>query len=299
MGRQIEHFIGNYLNIMAAITPKHVGKLGFKLFCRPARRRIKARDQQFLDSSEMFSFQHRAIRIQGYRWGSGPKKILLLHGWQSHSGRWKKLVHTFPASDYTVYAIDAPGHGRSGGNFFTAPLYGEVIMKAGEQIGKLHSIVGHSLGAFSTLYAISEFGRPVAKRLIIMATPGKAVDFVSYFKRRLGLNKNVLKHIRNHFEKEIGRPYEDFTISRFAKNLDIPGLIFHDKGDRFTPFGYAGQLNRQWPNSKLLATQGLGHNLFSDEINAEILAFISNQSTKPVNKVADNTGSKLINVSSI
>lgn len=277
MRRKIERTIGSYLNTVADMAPNHVGRIGYKLFGKPVKKKIKPTEQQFLDRSKAISFKYNEAKIRGYKWGNGPKKILLLHGWQSHSGRWKELVRLFPISYYTVYAIDAPGHGQSGGHFFSAPLYGKVIMQFGKQIGKLDTIIGHSLGAFSTLYAVSRFNLPKTKRLVIIGTPGKAEDFLSYFKQRLDLNTKALRCIRNYFEKETGVDLENLAISRFAEQLDLPGLIIHDRNDRFAPFPHAEELDRKWSGADLIATKGLGHNLSSDEVNNEIFDFVSGQ----------------------
>lgn len=153
-------------------------------------------------------------------------------------------------------------------------------MQLGTKVGELDAIIGHSLGAFSTLYAISGFNMPKTERLVVIGTPGKAEDFLSYFKQRLGLNKKALRCIRNYFEKETGLVLEDLAISRFAEQLDLPGLIIHDRNDRFAPFAYAKELDRKWTDADLIATQGLGHNLLSDEVNNEIFDFVRGQYVK-------------------
>ena len=73
--------IGATINIMAYIAPRYAGKLGFNIFCRPLRTPVKAHHKTFLESSEKFSFNYQGSCIQGYRWGTGEKKVLLLHGW--------------------------------------------------------------------------------------------------------------------------------------------------------------------------------------------------------------------------
>jgi pimeloyl-ACP methyl ester carboxylesterase len=274
MRQIITKWIGAYINAMSHIVPGSAGKFGFRIFGRPVRRRVKPGERKFLDSSGRFTFIHRDIRISGYRWGSGEKKILLLHGWQSHSGRWKQLVNALHGHGFTIYAFDAPGHGFSEGKLFTAPLYGDVIFRFGREAGPFHTIAGHSLGAFSALYAISHFRQLKAGRLVIMATPGEVKDFVTYFRQRLSLNKKSLDAIRSHFETEFGRPYEEFSITKFAEHLDVPGLIIHDKTDKFAPYKYAEQLHEKWRGSRLAATDNLGHNLLSHEVTQMVLNYI-------------------------
>ena len=273
--RKIERTIGKYLNTMATIAPVHTGKVGLKLFGRPAKRPIKPADQQFLDSSKSISFTYNKLSIRGYQWGNGAKKVLLLHGWQSHSARWYEIIRAFPLNGYTFYAIDAPGHGQSGGNFFSAPLYAGVIKQFCDQTGKMDAVIGHSMGAFSSLYAMSQLTLPKTERLVILATPGKAEDFITYFKKRLNLSEQTLHCIRNHFEAETGITFGDLTIARFAEQLDIPGLIIHDKTDRYTPFTYAEELAKKWTNSTLITTNGHGHSLLSAEVAQNVISFVT------------------------
>src|SRR5688572_30741672 len=98
--------VGIYLNKLAHILPKAASKQGFKLFCHPFRSPIKAYHKQFFNTADMFSFEHDGTTIQGYRWGNGPRKVLFLHGWQSHTFRWKNYIQSLPHDEYSIYSID-------------------------------------------------------------------------------------------------------------------------------------------------------------------------------------------------
>ncbi|QHT69938.1 hypothetical protein GXP67_26475 [Rhodocytophaga rosea] len=136
MQKILPQLIGFYLNLLAYIAPQKAGKLGFRVFCYPARVKMTARQRQFLQSARHFTIPYNKEAIQGYKWGNGPVNILLLHGWQSHTYRWKRYIEAIDKSHYTLYALDAPGHGLSSGSFMTVPLYSAIIVKAIEHIGK-------------------------------------------------------------------------------------------------------------------------------------------------------------------
>src|SRR5690349_12674933 len=106
---------GRYLNLMAYVAPTVAGNQGFRLFCRPFRELLNDYHKEFLRSADLFSFDHDGSRIQAYRWGNGTTKALFVHGWQSHSFRWKAYIDAMDIDEYTIYAFDAPGHGLSGG----------------------------------------------------------------------------------------------------------------------------------------------------------------------------------------
>lgn len=297
MQRIVIKWLGAYINLLAHIAPGFAGKFGFRMFGRPVRWKIKPQEKKFLDTTEPFSFQHTNIRIQGYRWGTGPKRVLLLHGWQSHSGRWNELVQALSKPEYTIYALDAPGHGRSSGSFFSAPLNGEVIRHFGMIAGPFHSVVGHSLGAFSALYVLSEFKDFGTGRMVAMTTPGEVKNFVNHFKKRLNLSEKSLTCIRDYFKEEVGRSYDDFSVSRFADNLNLQGLIIHDRSDKFAPLTYAERLHKKWIDSQLMVTEGLGHHLIDPIVIKAIVDFICNDKTNYGNTKKDGKTYNITNES--
>jgi pimeloyl-ACP methyl ester carboxylesterase len=279
MKKIMTSLIGSYLNTMAYIFPTVAAQQGLKLFCRPFRLNMKDYQKQFLNTADLFSFDYDGVDIQGYRWGDGEKKILFLHGWQSHTFRWKNYIEALPKDQYTVYSIDAPGHGLSGGNFLSVPYYSAVIRQLIASIGKVHTIVSHSLGSFSALHAFHEDQSLPVVRLILMAPPGEAADFISFYQQQLNLSDKSVELILKCFEKKFGKPINYFSTTRFSMNISIPGLIIHDEEDLEAPYHYAKSINQNWLQSKLITTKGLGHNLKSKEIVNEMLNFIGNHET--------------------
>ena len=66
-----------------------------------------------------------------------------------------------------------------------------------------------------------------------------------------------------------------FRSELFAKELNSKGLIIHDKGDVETSYAHAKLLHKNWENSVLHTTEGLGHKLRSDDIVKKVIAFIN------------------------
>src|SRR5882672_11083788 len=92
MKKLIPKLIGSYLNLMACFSTHLAGRQGFYLFCTPQSAPLKEHQKKFLNAAEKASFVSEGQNIQVYRWGKGPKKVLFLHGWQSHSFRWKNYI---------------------------------------------------------------------------------------------------------------------------------------------------------------------------------------------------------------
>src|SRR5688572_25427969 len=98
----ITKFAGWYINTLALVAPQQAGMAGFKLFCRPFRGTVTDYHRKFLNTADQFSFEHDGVNIQAYRFGNGPRKVLFLHGWQSHTFRWKAYIEALDKNEYTI-----------------------------------------------------------------------------------------------------------------------------------------------------------------------------------------------------
>ncbi len=273
MKNLIAFVLGRMLNTLAVIAPRYGGKIGFRIFCHPFRGKMQPYHHKFLNTATKSTLHHDGVDVQVYRWGKGEKKILFLHGWQSHTFRWKNYIEAFSGDDYTLIAIDAPGHGLSKGNMLTVPLYSEVIEKLILKEGEFEAIVGHSLGAFTTLYTFHRLPLLPVKRIVALASPGTANEFTHFFQSSLKLNEYTMKQVRRYFEEFVGERVEFFNAEKFAASITQAGLIIHDEGDEDTHYQYSIALNKAWKKSTLHLTKGLGHNLKSPMIIEEVVNF--------------------------
>jgi pimeloyl-ACP methyl ester carboxylesterase len=266
--------IGLYLNVLAWIAPRKAARIGFLLFCRPIRRPVKPHHLEFLNTSEKFTIEYAGKKVQGYRWGTGERRILLLHGWESHSYWWKSVVSSLSKDQYTLYSIDAPGHGLSEGNYINIPHYSGLIEQLVDKYGTIHAILGHSLGAFSSVYTMHRAPQlPVAK-MVVMASPGEVKEFFAHYQRVLRLSPRAMKVIGDYFVEKLGHGPDYFSLQRFASTLKLSGLIIHDTEDKDAPYAYALAAHRNWKNSEMVTTTGLGHNLKSTELIEKVKEFL-------------------------
>lgn len=270
----IIRILGVYLDTLSVISPQLAARKGFLLFCRPFRVPASQKHLSFLRSAEQFQIDHEGYAVQGYRWGVGPKKVLFLHGWQSHTYRWKPYIEGLSKDEYTIFSLDAPGHGLSSGNFLTVPLYSSLIEKFIRQQAGLHSIIGHSLGGFSLLYTLYREPALPVERAILLAPPGEASDFISTFKKTLGVSDRTINLIVDHFAQRYQVPPDFFSARKFASRVNVKGLIIHDEDDTEAPYHYSIPLQEAWHESRLITTTGYGHNLKSTSVVKEVIEFI-------------------------
>jgi pimeloyl-ACP methyl ester carboxylesterase len=183
-------------------------------------------------------------------------------------------VEALPKDVYTIYSIDAPGHGLSSGNFLTVPLYSSLIESFIKEQGDIHTVVGHSLGGFSLVYTFYRLPELPVDRIILMAPPGEASDFISVFQKTLGISDRTVKLVIDHFANRYNVPPDFFSTTKFAKALRVKGLIIHDESDPEAPYHYSIPLKQVWKQSRLVTTKGLGHNLRSLSVVREVVDFV-------------------------
>lgn len=275
MRKLLPKALGLYLNTLSHLTPKKAGTIGFNLFCRPFRSKLQKHHHDFLSSGKRFTLPHRHDTIQAYMWGQGPKKVLFLHGWQSHTFRWKNYIEALDKNEFTVYAFDAPGHGLSSGKFLHVPLYSEVVRSFIEHIGKVDSIVSHSIGGFTAIYTLHQHPHLTPEKLIVMAPPGEASDFFNFYTTTLSLSTKSVQLITHQFTEAVGKHPSYFSAKEFAKSLKANGLLIHDEEDDETSVQNSKDIHQAWKNSSLHITKGTGHNLRSKDVVRQVTDFLS------------------------
>ncbi len=276
--------IGAYLNLMSAISPSTGAKHGAFIFCYPMRPGMRPDQRAFLERSLWYRFEFDGNQVSFYRWGRGAKRILMVHGWVSHSFRWKKYIDRIDLNEYTIYAVDAPGHGLTDGNQLNLPKYGKLLNHLLVKLGGVDVLMGHSFGAFNCLYTMYEYETPFIGKAVLLASPGNATDFVDYYINGMGINQNVAELMNARFKRDLGYELSYFSAEKFASEAICPGLIIHDYDDKDTAPKYASQIHANWPNSELYMTRGFGHRLNQPEIINKILDFISRKESIEVDE---------------
>ena len=264
--------LGTYLNVVNRFSKKIGGKHAFLIFCYPFSVKLKPVQQKFIDTSEQSSYDFNGKKIAVFKWGNGPETILCLHGWQSQSYRWKKYIEKLDKERYTILAVDAPGHGLSEGKILYIPLYAKLL----EGLMKTYSpkyILAHSMGAFTSLALFYEKSDLSPQKMALLGTPGEVSEFVEEYSSILGLSDKVVANLQQYFESNLGTTAEYFSAAKFATKQVAEGLIIHDKEDKDAPYNHALNMHKNWSNSKLHTTEGLGHKLRSIEVVEEIVRF--------------------------
>lgn len=213
------------------------------------------------------------IYYQVYKPKSGAKKVLVVHhGFGEHGGRYNNLLEAMATEPYTIYLIDARGHGKSDGRRGVVSHYTDFfadlkelikIAKQTEGVSKV-TLLGHSMGAAITfLYTATDNNQSDLEAYISSALPIKVkTDFVMDVKKSAGgflakvlptltipagLDVNMISHDKDVVKAYVADPLVHGNISTYlgdfllncyklaleaATKITVPIYMFHGKEDQ-------------------------------------------------------------------
>ncbi|WP_447637270.1 alpha/beta fold hydrolase [Flavobacterium microcysteis] len=245
--------------ITEAISPKLAMKFASKLFTSPIKYKLPKReigmDQNSLQQNVFIPNLGKEIVV--YNYGTGDKKVLLVHGWSGRGTQLVKIADEMLKLGYSTVSFDAPAHGKSSGKTSNMTEFIAGILELEKKFGPFEFAIGHSLGGMSILNAIKR-GLKV-KKAVIIGSGDVVEDIMDDFIEKLGMNIAISKKMKANFEKKINEPMDNFSAYRAAKEVTIPVLVIHDKDDDDVPVKAAYHIQENLKHNELVITEGLGH----------------------------------------
>lgn len=254
--------VRGFFQITGRIAPAFAAKKAFGFFGTPLVRAKHKRSDALLDSAERAYIQNGNQRLQTYKWGTGSKKLLLLHGWQSRGTALRAFIPSLLDKDFTVYAFDAPAHGESDGNFCTVRLYGEAIASFTKVHTDIDYVISHSLGGAACMYYMAFVNPTVSlKKLVMLAAPESIVKVIKDAGAQMALPPAAFKKFEELcIAHGNGRRLEEYSLARNYRNLSIgEAILFHDKDDAITKVDEVKNIVHGWDRATLYMTEGYGH----------------------------------------
>ncbi|MGQ7945167.1 alpha/beta fold hydrolase [Flavobacterium sp. WC2509] len=266
--------VGQYINLLHFIDPKKALHLSYTLFTNPRVGRISNKDlPSVLQDTDKETFQHNEHQFQTYTWKGNDTKILLVHGWESNSARWGKLLPYLQQSGSTIIAIDAPAHGQSSGVNFNVPLYTEFINKAVEKYQPT-IIIGHSIGGAACIYHQYLHPETSIQKMVILGAPSDLKTLLDNYIRMLSLNPKMFTPLEKHYLKNFSIKLDNFSGATLAKQIKIEGIIAHDINDTIVAFEEGKKIAANWKNGRFITTNNLGHSMHDDTLYKDIYDFL-------------------------
>lgn len=266
--------IGKTINITSYFSSNYAATLAYKLFSTPRKGQITNNANNYLESATQEDIHVNDFTIRTYHWSGENDIILLAHGWESNSYRWKDLIETLKIKNYNIVAIDAPAHGNSGNKSFNALLYSQCIYAVAKKF-KPHAIIGHSIGGTSSIFALHNHDMEFVNKLVTLGSPSQIDTIVNNYFTMMGFNNKVKKALNVFFLEHFGHLPEYFKAQNFLNGITAKGLVIHDKADKIISYADALDYKKYYKNAEFVKTTGLGHGLKSDMVYKHITDFLS------------------------
>ncbi len=264
---------GQYFNLYSLIAPQKVANNAFHVFCTVRKGRIKPEQAAYLDDFKLTVEDVAGHKIQSYRWPGNKETVLLVHGWESNTFRWRNLIKKLREADFNIIAFDAPSHGYSSGKHLYVPLYEQAVNHMVKKYNPKH-LIGHSVGGMTIVY--NQYKNPSShvEKMVTIGSPSEFHEIMEHFQNILKFNNRVMKHLDDYVLNRFGFKINEFSTSKFAQSISKKGLLFHDKHDLITPYHASVAVNKNWKGSQLVSTEGLGHSMHQDDVNDQIISFL-------------------------
>jgi len=274
MEKYLPKIIGAIINFISYFSSKFAAKLALDLFSTPKKGKISPKNAEYLKTAIQSNVQFENISIKTYQWKGKKQTILLAHGWESNSYRWKDFIDILKQQNYNIIALDAPAHGSSEGKLFNAILYSECIHLVVKKFN-VQTIIGHSVGGMATVFFQHKYQLKSIEKLVLLGAPADFIGVFSRYEFIMGYNKRVSKALENHILKHFNHLPEYFSSANFSKEITTKGLIIHDKKDRIIPYKDGLKFKQNYQNATFIATKGFGHGLKSEIVYNHILEFLN------------------------
>jgi pimeloyl-ACP methyl ester carboxylesterase len=248
--------------VLQAVSPATAARAAFHLFLRTFRHPVGAEDAAALARARRHRLMAGADPFVVHEWGSGPRTVVILHGWGSNAARFVRLAEALQARGWHVLVPDAPGHGASPGRSSSLPQFMAALDAVVARFGPPQALVGHSLGALGIAWRHAAGPPDWAGNLsavALVSMPSGAPFLVKVFLDALGLGPATRTRLEALFHRRFGADIPSFAALPGATRIAGRLLLVHDGGDDVVPYVHTRQLLEQLPQAEVVTTSQLGH----------------------------------------
>lgn len=250
-----------YFRSLGPLLPEISSRLLWRLFTRPRARKIRSKHAMLMEKAQITQVAFEGLDLQVYQWGSGPHKILLIHGWESFAADHHLLIEKLLHLGYQIIAPDMPAHGRSGGAHSNLPQFKRTALHLAQTFGPFETVIGHSLGAAASTFMLTEYAQAGhVRKFISIGAPVEAIRFFIQFANLLGVNDKLYEYFVDFSSRKVNGNVHQYSISTMKNQVGAREVIlFHDRRDEIIPFDEQAALAEAWPKARLIETNHGGH----------------------------------------
>ena len=245
------------------VAPNAAGRWAHHLFITPRGNRSKSKSDLFA-SAKTFTVEGLPLPMKLYGFGEGPR-ALLVHGWESRSEKFSRWVGALVQRGYQAIAVDAHAHGTAPGSQLP---FGGACRAMAKLLDALRPevVIAHSYGAATVIYGLAHGQAKFPVRVVSLAAIVEAKYISETYLRLTQAPQSFRDPFYRELTKSWGEKVEFYSMTEFARRLDCPVLLVHDRFDPVIPYSHGKKLHEAWRGSRLITTSELGHDgLLKDE----------------------------------
>jgi pimeloyl-ACP methyl ester carboxylesterase len=269
------------------IAPRLATEWMLQHFLRPRRRRASDYRKCLPEGAERLAVEHRGQQLTGWSWGEKGPAVLLVHGWEDHSGAMLSLVAPLRERGYRVVALDAPGHGLSPSMATHLVDTGAALAALMAQCGRFEGIIAHSYGAAAIAILLDRQPQWTPDHLTLVSPMQDIRQHLAIFAGIAGLSLAGWNRLQHRVQDLLGRALGEISTLAAAAQLRAPGLVVHDREDPLIPYVVSARIAARWRAAELVTTCGLGHRrtLGCPDVVHEILNHLERHLRPPAARV--------------
>ncbi|MDF0513545.1 alpha/beta fold hydrolase [Agromyces sp. H3Y2-19a] len=197
-----------------------------------------------------------------YEWGTGPRTVLLVHGWRGRASQFAPIIRELRAAGFHLVAFDAPAHGDAAGRRTDIRSWVEAINRLHLKYGRFEAIIGHSLGALTTMTAVRD---GVSTRGVVGLAPMSSGRYLfDAFAHGVGLSEQAAAIQRERYTRRVfpdaSDPWRRFDTLAAPLPASVELLLLHDREDREIDAAQSELLHAaHGDRSRMLLSSGSGH----------------------------------------
>lgn len=238
-----------------------------RCFCTPAERELTNFDVRSVAKAEKSEIEFEGYKLPLYSWGNG-KKVLLVHGWGSRASHLGLMAQSIASAGFRVVAFDAPAHSsvhikplKTTSNMFE---FGRALHTVAKELGDIHAVVAHSLGAATAAFTVSGFLKMEkyiisCQKLVLISCPSGMDNIIDHFSNHHNLSMDEMISLKKELEKEFDFNVSDYSIGAALKDYPVDLMLVHDKDDVEIPISQLYNIKHECPDAIYIITEGYGH----------------------------------------
>ncbi|MBB6463297.1 alpha/beta hydrolase [Flammeovirga kamogawensis] len=268
-----------FIKILSATMPSLVVKMAYNKIVQPTVFKLRPHEIEILDKAEKDFISFNSFNVQTYKWGNGPKKVLLVHGWEGQAGNFAEIIESLVDNNYTVYAFDAPSHGFSSKGKTTMFEF-SALVKLFIKKHAIKNIISHSFGSVGTTHCLSNNNDLKVDKYVMITTPDRFEQRLNDVAQMVGLNNRVKNKLVNKLENEFNVKVNDQNVSDFVQKVNVEkAYILHDVNDKIIDIQQSIDVQKAWGSTcELEKIENTGHFriLRTDTVVEKVINFLEN-----------------------